>query len=72
LGGGASSSAVNETVASSGNRPSKRVNKDALKNDDNSVDDSVQAIDRDTQTLATLANAIKETTLAKKALPWFI
>jgi hypothetical protein len=62
-------------VASSGNRPSKRVNKDALKNDDNSVDDSVQAIDRDTQTLATLANAIKETTLAKtakKALPWFI
>jgi hypothetical protein len=66
---GGSSSAVNptETVSSSGNRPSKRA-----KNDDNSVDGLVQAIDCGTQTLATLADAIKEAALvkiAKKALP---
>jgi hypothetical protein len=69
-----SSSAVNpnETVASSGNRPSKRANKEAFKNDDNSVDGFIQAIDNGSQTLVTLADAIKEAVLAKtskKALP---
>jgi hypothetical protein len=69
-----SSSAVNpnEIVASSGNRPSKRANKEAFKNDDNSVDGFIQAIDNGTQTLVTLADVIKEAALAKtskKALP---
>jgi hypothetical protein len=71
---GGSSSDVNptETVSSSGNRPSKRAKNDAFKNDDNSVDGLVQAIDCGTQTLVTLADAIKEVALvkiAKKALP---
>jgi hypothetical protein len=59
-------------VSSSGNRPSKKAKKDALKNDDNSVDGLVEAIDYGTQTLATLADAIKDATIAKttkKALP---
>jgi hypothetical protein len=58
-------------VTSSGNRLSKKAKKDAFKNDDNSVDGLVQAIDRVTQTLATLADAIKKaaiTKTAKKAL----
>jgi hypothetical protein len=53
-------------VESPGNRPSKKVKKDAFKNDDNSVDGLVQAIDHGTQTLATLADAIKEAAMAKK------
>jgi hypothetical protein len=59
-------------VSSSGNRSSKRAKKDAFKNNDNPVDGLVQAIDRGTQTLATLADVIKEAALvktAKKALP---
>jgi hypothetical protein len=67
-----SSSDVNPTeiVASSSNRLSKRGKKDAFKNDDNSVDGLIQAIDRGTQTLATLADAIKEAGVTiKKALP---
>jgi hypothetical protein len=48
-------------VASSGNRLSKRVKKD----DDDLVDGLVQAIDRGTQTLATLADVIKEAAKAK-------
>jgi hypothetical protein len=58
-------------VTSSGNRLSKKAKKDAFKNDDNSVDGLVQAIDRVTQTLATLADAIKKAAImktAKKAL----
>jgi hypothetical protein len=53
------------TVASSDNRPSKRVKKNAFKNDENSVDGLIQPIDHDTQTLATLADAIEEAVLAK-------
>jgi hypothetical protein len=54
-------------VATSGNRPSKRAKKDAFKNDGNSVDGLVQAIDSGTQTLATLVDVIKEAALAKTA-----
>jgi hypothetical protein len=52
-------------MASSDNRPSKRVKKNAFKNDENSVDGLIQPIDHDTQTLATLADAIEEAVLAK-------
>jgi hypothetical protein len=58
----------NESGASLGNKPSKSARKD-----DNVVDDLVGAIDRGTETLASLADVIKKVSTAKKtniALPY--
>jgi hypothetical protein len=61
MGASSSTNNLNESGTSSGNKPFKRARKD-----DNVVDDLVGAIDRGSETLASLAVVIKEVAAAKK------
>jgi hypothetical protein len=62
MGASSTTNNLNESGTSSGNKPSKRVRKD-----DNVVDGLVGAIDRGSETLASLTDVIKEVAAAKTA-----
>jgi hypothetical protein len=60
MGASSTTNNLNESGTSSGNKPSKRARKD-----DNVVDGLVGAIDRGSETLASLTDVIKEVAAAK-------
>jgi hypothetical protein len=60
MGASSATNNLNESGTSLGNKPSKRARKD-----DNIVDGLVGAIDRDSETLASLADVIKEVDATK-------